>query len=172
MVVSAFTVQEAAAAAAPAIPAPAGGGAAAALSGEKVTFVSKEGTRRTVAREIAELSGLAKKLSKEAAAADGDDEGSGSGSDSDEEDGGGGAKASEGIEVLASAADDATLVKAIQFMEYFKEHPVEEVEKPITTNVFNDLYADEYYRVRVGSRCVSVHELATRAHTREHVMCA
>jgi hypothetical protein len=106
-----------------------------ALSGTKVSLVSKSGTKYEIARELAEISPTWKAALKKAEAEDEDDE------DEDEDEDETGDRVAE---IQVRTLDDATLKRVVNFLTYHHGKPYQEPEKPLKVNDINKVMLDEW----------------------------
>eukprot|EP00750_Incisomonas_marina_P020372 INCI3986.2.p3 GENE.INCI3986.2~~INCI3986.2.p3 ORF type:complete len:175 (-),score=32.51 INCI3986.2:383-907(-) len=121
-----------------------GGASAAAapvaLSGEKITLISKSGGKYEVAREVAQQSQLIRNIIS-TTDNDGSEGGSVSGSGGSEE------GASGNTEVPVRVVEDDILAKVIQFMSHHHGNPMADIEKPIPSDNMEDIATDPFDRV-------------------------
>eukprot|EP00750_Incisomonas_marina_P020371 INCI3986.1.p3 GENE.INCI3986.1~~INCI3986.1.p3 ORF type:complete len:197 (-),score=45.33 INCI3986.1:81-671(-) len=123
-----------------------GGASAAAapvaLSGEKITLISKSGGKYEVAREVAQQSQLIRNIIS-TTDNDGSEGGSVSGSGGSEE------GASGNTEVPVRVVEDDILAKVIQFMSHHHGNPMADIEKPIPSDNMEDIATDPFDRAFV-----------------------
>lgn len=116
---------------------------AAALSGEKVRLVSREGHAFEVPREVAEVS---MKIRDELAFHNSGSEGDDSGSEGDD----------QARVVHLYGTDAACLAKAIAFLTYHFTTPYYPADKPIRSNRFEDCVADCFDQEFVAKNVTAV----------------